>query len=129
MLTLIIAAVVLSFGLRKFVEMYKQTMAVLHREKLDVFATIIIPSDWDKNDFRHMVKVLKSLKIHFINLQPLTPLPKTGISFPEEELIIDKRNYPLWDLAHISVRPTKLSVPEFYQEILNKDIRQLQHQE
>jgi radical SAM superfamily enzyme YgiQ (UPF0313 family) len=99
--------------------MYKQTMAVLHREKLDVFATIIIPPDWDKNDFQHMVEILKSLKIHFVNLQPLTPLPKTGVSFPEEDIIIDKHNYPQWDLAHISVRPTKLSVPEFYQEILN----------
>lgn len=101
------------------VEMYKETMAVLHREKIDVFATIIVPPEWDKEDFRHMVKVLKSLKIHFVNLQPLTPLPKTGVSFPEEEIIIDKHNYSQWDLAHISVRPTKLSVAEFYQEILN----------
>jgi len=108
-----------TYNKKTSLEMYKQTMAVIHREKLDVFATIIIPPDWDKNDFQHMVKILKSLKIHFVNLQPLTPLPKTGISFPDEEIIIDKRNYPQWDLAHISVRPTKLSVPEFYQEILN----------
>ncbi|NJK96955.1 MAG: radical SAM protein [Bacteroidales bacterium] len=100
------------------VEMYKQTMAILHKENLEVYATIIIPPDWDKKDFRHMVKVLKELKIYFINLQPLTPLPKTRISFPEEDIIIDKQNYPQWDLAHISVRPTKLSVPDFYKEIL-----------
>ncbi len=100
------------------VEMYKQTMAVLHREKLDVYATIIIPPEWDKKDFRNMVKALKKLRIYFVNLQPLTPLPKTGVSFPEEDMIIDKQNYPQWDLAHISVRPTKLSVPEFYKEIL-----------
>lgn len=101
------------------VEMYKETMAVLHREKIDVFATIIIPPDWDKSDFKNMVDVIKSLNIHFVNLQPLTPLPKTGISFPEDQIIIDKQNYPQWDLAHISVQPSKLSVPEFYKEILN----------
>lgn len=101
------------------VEMYKKTMEVLHREKIDVFATIIIPPDWDKSDFKNMVDVIKSLGINFVNLQPLTPLPKTGVSFPEDQIIIDKINYPQWDLAHISVQPTKLSVPEFYKEILN----------
>lgn len=100
------------------VEMYAETMKVLHQEKIDCFATIIIPPEWDKPDFRHMVKVVKSLGIHFVNLQPLTPLPKTGISFPESQIIIDRTNYEKWDLAHISVQPTKLSVPEFYTEIL-----------
>jgi len=101
------------------VEMYKETMAVLKREKTYVFATIIIPPDWDKSDFKNMVDVIKALGIHFVNLQPLTPLPKTGVSFPEDQIIIDKLNYPQWDLAHLSVQPTKLSVPEFYREILN----------
>jgi len=100
------------------VEMYTETMAVLHREKMDVFATIIIPPDWDKSDFKNMVTVLKTLGIHFVNLQPLTPLPKTEVSFPDHLLLIDKQNYAHWDLAHISVQPTKLSVPGFYREIL-----------
>jgi hopanoid C-3 methylase len=101
------------------VEMYKETMAVLNREKIDVFATIIIPPEWDKIDFKNMVKVIKSFGIHFVNLQPLTPLPKTKVSFPEDQIIIDKYNYAQWDLAHISVMPLKLSVSEFYKEILN----------
>ena len=65
-----------------------------------------------------MVRVVKSLGIHFVNLQPLTPLPKTGITFPESQVIIDRTSYEKWDLAHISVQPVKLSVPEFYNEIL-----------
>ena len=99
-------------------EMYKKTMLVLHREKIDCFATIIIPPEWDKKDFRNMVKAVKSLGIHFVNLQPLTPLPKTGISYPESQIIIDRTQFDKWDLAHISVRPTSLSVSEFYKEIL-----------
>jgi len=100
------------------VAMYKDTMVVLHREKIDVFATIIIPPEWDRKDFKNMVKVIKSLGIHFVNLQPLTPLPKTGVSYPEDQMIIDKYEYEKWDLAHISVQPSKLTVPEFYKEIL-----------
>lgn len=100
------------------VSMYNQTMAVLHRENIDVFATIIIPPEWDKSDFKNMVDVIKSLGIHFVNLQPLTPLPKTEVSFAADQIIIEKLNYEQWDLAHISVRPTKLSVADFYREIL-----------
>ncbi len=100
------------------VEMYRETMAVLNREKIDVFATIIIPFYWDRGDFKNMVGVVKSLGIHFVNLQPLTPLPKTEVSFPPEQIIIDKTDYDKWDLAHVSVQPTKLSVAEFYEEIL-----------
>jgi len=99
-------------------EMYKETMNVLHRENIDCFATFIIPPEWDKQDFRNMVSVIKSLGIHFVNLQPLTPLPKTGISFPENQIIIDRKSYEKWDLAHISIQPTKLSLSEFYNEIL-----------
>jgi len=62
--------------------------------------------------------VIKSLGIHFVNLQPLTPLPKTGVSYPEDQMIIDKYEYEKWDLAHISIQPLKLTVPEFYKEIL-----------
>lgn len=109
------------------VDMYKVTMAVLHREKIDVFATIIIHPEWDKRDFRNMVAVLKSLGIHFVNLQPLTPLPKTEVSFPEDQIIIAKTDYPQWDLAHVSVRPAKLSVSEFYKEILKAYISILYH--
>ncbi|MFA6401718.1 MAG: radical SAM protein [Salinivirgaceae bacterium] len=100
------------------VAIYQKTMEVLHSAKIEVFATIIIPPHWDKKDFKNMVKVIKSLEIHFVNLQPLTPLPKTGVSFPAGQLIINRQNYPQWDLAHISVQPTKLTVTEFYKEIL-----------
>ena len=100
------------------VEMYSETMKILSRENIDCFATIIIPPEWDRQDFRNMVRAVKSLGIHFVNLQPLTPLPKTGISFPESQIIIDRTTYDKWDLAHISVQPSKLSVPEFYNEIL-----------
>lgn len=100
------------------VEMYKETMKVLRKEKIECFATIIIPPEWDKEDFRHMVRVVKQLGIHFVNLQPLTPLPKTGINFPENKIIISRNEYEKWDLAHVTVQPTKLTVSEFYKEIL-----------
>lgn len=98
--------------------LYRQTMKVLNKNNVDVFATIIIPPEWDKSDFRQMVRAVKSLGIHFVNLQPLTPLPKTGVSYPPEDILLEKEKFEQWDMAHIAVRPTKLSVPEFYRQIL-----------
>ena len=99
--------------------LYKKTMETLRRNKIDVFATIIIPPEWDENDFRHMVRAVKSLKIHFVNLQPLTPLPKTGIHFPSDKILLDKEKYEQWDMAHVAIRPSKLSVADFYRQILH----------
>lgn len=99
--------------------MYADTMKILKKEKIDCFATIIIPPHWDKNDFRLMVKMVKKLGIYFVNLQPLTPLPKTGINIKENDIILDKKSFEKWDLAHVSVRPSKLSVSDFYKEILH----------
>lgn len=100
------------------VALYAETMKVLHREKLDCFATIIVSPEWDKHDFKQMVNVIKMLGIHYVNLQPLTPLPKTGVSYPNERIIIERTDYDMWDLAHVSVQPSKMSVAEFYKEIL-----------
>ena len=99
--------------------LYKKTMEVLNINKIDCFATMIVSPDWDKNDFKKMVKAVKELGIHFVNLQPLTPLPKTGFSYPEDKLLIRKDEYEKWDLAHVSIKPTKLSTADFYKEIVN----------
>jgi len=98
--------------------MYKKTMDVLRAEKIDVFATIIVSPNWDKADFKFMVKAVRSLGIYFVNLQPLTPLPETGVNIPQEKIIVSRQEYEKWDLAHVTVQPEKLTVAEFYKEIL-----------
>jgi len=96
----------------------KEAMRVLNEIGIDCFATIILSPDWDVSDFTQMVKWLKELDIRFVNLQPLTPLPKTGVEFPGELILIEKQEYEKWDLAHISVRPSKMSVADYYNAIL-----------
>ncbi|MDP2891184.1 MAG: cobalamin-dependent protein [Bacteroidota bacterium] len=98
--------------------LYKQTMQVLKVNKIDCFATMIVSPDWDKADFKKMVQSVKELGIHYVNLQPLTPLPKTNFESPVESLLIKRTEYEKWDLAHVSIQPTKMSVAEYYREIL-----------
>jgi radical SAM superfamily enzyme YgiQ (UPF0313 family) len=99
-------------------ETNRKAMQILNRLGIDCFATLIVPPHWDKPDFREMTRNLISLGVHFVNLQPLTPLPGTDLAFPENQLIIDRRDYGKWDLAHISLKPEKLPVAEFYSEML-----------
>jgi radical SAM superfamily enzyme YgiQ (UPF0313 family) len=108
----------LKYNKRTTSDTYRETMRILHKEKIDCYATIIVPPEWGRNDFKTMVKAVKTLGIHYVNLQPLTPLPKTAIAYPQEKILIDPLDYPKWDLAHVAVQPEKMSVADFYREIL-----------
>jgi len=49
----------------------------------------------------------------------LTPLPATATDIPDEQLAIPRSDYARWDLAHVTVRPSQLSVAEYYQHIID----------
>jgi len=96
----------------------EECMFFLNQIRIDCYATVIINPEWDYKDFKILEKKLKELKIKYVNLQPLTPLPKTDFLIDEERLCIKKEEYEKWDLAHVSIKPTKMSVPEFYNQII-----------
>lgn len=100
------------------VETNYSAMGILNELKIDCYATIILSPDWNHEQFEKLGIVLKKLKIHYVNLQPLTPLPGTDFTVPEDNLLIGKDEYDKWDLAHISVKPTQMSVSEYYRQIL-----------
>lgn len=55
----------------------------------------------------------------FVNLQPLTPMPATEyFQTYKDQLLIPYEEHEKWDMAHLVVRPTKLSVRQYYVEIL-----------
>ncbi len=94
-------------------------MSVLNSNKVDCYAAVIISPSWSREDFRKAGDIMIELGIRFVNLQPLTPLKGTGLSVEDENLIIERNDFPKWDLAHVSIRPEKMSVEEFYKNILN----------
>jgi radical SAM superfamily enzyme YgiQ (UPF0313 family) len=95
-----------------------KAMKVLNELEVDCYATVILSPDWDKEQFRKLEIILKELKIHYVNLQPLTPLPGTDFRVSKDKLLIEPNDYAKWDLAHISISPSKLSVADFYKELL-----------
>jgi len=96
----------------------KNALQILNDNKVDCYAAIILSPSWDRADFLNLQKEIKNLKLRFLNLQPLTPLPLTGIEVADDSLVVDRRDYPLWDLAHVTIKPAKMGLPEYYALIM-----------
>jgi radical SAM superfamily enzyme YgiQ (UPF0313 family) len=96
----------------------EQAMKVLNDHKVDCYASVIVMPEWDKEDFRRATQKMLKLGIRFLNIQPLTPLEKTDFIFDESRLIIPRAECEKWDLAHVVIKPEKLTLSEYYQEIL-----------
>jgi radical SAM superfamily enzyme YgiQ (UPF0313 family) len=97
----------------------RTAMSVLNDYKIDCYAAVIISPSWTTDDFIKAGDIMTDLGIKFVNLQPLTPLKGTGLIINENDLIIKRTDYAKWDLAHVSIRPEKMSVKDFYINILD----------
>jgi hopanoid C-3 methylase len=97
----------------------EECIKILKELDIELYATLIIPLDFAKKDFRELIKWLKDLNVRFVNLQPLTPLPGTEI-FDEylSKLIVKREDYPVWDMAHVVLRPEFMSIRSFYLEMI-----------
>ena len=101
----------------------KQAMVVLNKFKVDCYAAVIISPSWSLSDFRKAGDIMIGLRIKFVNLQPLTPLNGTGLIVNEEDLVICRSDFAKWDLAHVTIRPEKMSLEDFYKNIRNLYLR------
>jgi radical SAM superfamily enzyme YgiQ (UPF0313 family) len=101
----------------------KLAMAVLNKCKVDCYAAVIISPSWDLSDFKKAGDIMIELGIKFVNLQPLTPLKGTNLIVNENDLVISRSDYAKWDLAHVTIRPEKMSLEDYYKNILKLYIR------
>lgn len=87
--------------------------------KVDCYATLILGINWGITEFKELKKWLLKLNLVFINLQPFTPLPGTLMGTTQNEpLRVSRTSYEKWDLAHLVIKPTKLSVANYYWQII-----------
>ncbi|HAE42708.1 MAG TPA: B12-binding domain-containing radical SAM protein [Clostridiales bacterium] len=97
----------------------EKAVNVLKKFGIELYATLILPMDFTKNDFINLGLWIKKMGIIFVNLQPLTPLPGTDIfSDYEKDLIIERNDFEKWDLAHLALKPIHLSIRAYYLEII-----------
>lgn len=97
----------------------KLAMSVLNHNNIDCYAAVIISPSWNQDEFKKARKIMNELKIKFVNLQPLTPLKGIRLEIDEEKLIVNRSDFARWDLAHVTIRPEKMSIEDFYKNILD----------
>lgn len=97
----------------------EECVKILKELDIELYATLIIPLDFAKKDFRELVNWLRDLNVRFVNLQPLTPLPGTDIfERYAPELIVKREDYQVWDMAHVVLKPEFMSIRSFYLEMI-----------
>ncbi|ABR49613.1 Radical SAM domain protein [Alkaliphilus metalliredigens QYMF] len=97
----------------------EEAVKILKRHDIEIYGTFILDMDFSKEDFKDLYGWIKKLDLTFVNLQPLTPLPGTEIyESYEKHFIIQKQEYEKWDLAHLVLAPTKMSVRRYYFEMI-----------
>jgi len=101
----------------------RMAMAVLNKYKVDCYAAVIVSPSWSAGDFRKAGDIMLELGIKFVNLQPLTPLKGTGLKVKEEDLVITRDDFAKWDLAHVAIRPEKMSLEDYYKNIRDLYLR------
>ena len=114
-----------AYNKRTDLDTNKECMHILNKLGIDCYAAIIVPPEWDTSDFHEAQKYINELKIKFLNLQPLCPLPGIDMRFSEKDLIINRKDFAKWDLAHVYIRPKRLTTKEFYDHILRLYIRSI----
>ena len=101
------------------VQINEKCIKILQDLDIELYATLIIPLDFKKKDFKQLVNWLRELNVKFVNLQPLTPLPGTEIfNSYEDSLLAKRQQYEVWDMAHVVIKPQYMSIKAFYAEIL-----------
>jgi hopanoid C-3 methylase len=96
-----------------------EAVRILRQYGIECYATVILGIDWTKAEFDRLYRFLTDMHIVFVNLQPFTPMPKTPY-FEEERanLLIPYEESEKWDMAHLVVQPTNITVRGFYAQII-----------
>ena len=97
----------------------EKAISILNKYGVECYATLILGMDWKDEDFNNLFKWVKKLNLRFVNLQPFTPMPGTPLYSPyKKELLIPREHYEKWDLAHLMLEPSKMSVSRYYWNII-----------
>lgn len=109
----------IKYNKKSEVKLNERAVEILQKYDVECYATLILGIDWGKEDFHRLYQWIKKLNIRFVNLQPFTPLPGTDLFQQyKNQLIVKREEYEKWDLAHMTVTPSKLSIRSYYFNII-----------
>ena len=107
------------FNKRSSLENNEKAIRILQKYGIELYATMILQPDFTKKDFRQIEDYIIGLNVSFVNLQPLTPLPGTEIYDDyKDKILVSRKDYAMWDLAHIVLEPEHMSIRQYYYQII-----------
>ena len=107
------------FNKRSSLENNEKAIRILQKCGIELYATMILQPDFTKKDFRQIEDYIIGLNVSFVNLQPLTPLPGTEIYDDyKDKILVSRKDYAMWDLAHIVLEPKYMSIRQYYYQII-----------
>lgn len=107
------------FNKRSSLENNEKAIRILQKYGIELYATMILQPDFTKKDFRQIEDYIIGLNVSFVNLQPLTPLPGTEIYDDyNDKILVPRKDYAMWDLAHIVLEPKYMSIRQYYYQII-----------
>ena len=107
------------FNKRSSLENNERAIKILQKYGIELYATMILQPDFTKDDFKQIEDYIIGLNVSFVNLQPLTPLPGTEIYDDyKDKILVSRKNYAMWDLAHIVLKPEYMSIRQYYYQII-----------
>ncbi len=99
------------------VELNRQAVAVLHRNGVDTYGSLIPRPDYTPADWERLHGFIEETGLYYLNISPLTPLPGTSI-WPEyrDRITVRRDAHALWDLSHV-VLPTRMPLKAYYRSL------------
>ena len=113
-----------SFNKKTSQNINEEAMRILQRYGVDCYAAIITAPDWSYQDFKMVGDKIIELGLKFVNLQPLTPLKGVDFDVDDTELVIKRNDFPRWDLAHVSICPSQMSLNQYFWVRFQLEVRQ-----
>lgn len=88
------------------------------------WGSFIIHPDWDKQDFKSLLKYIDLLKPELITFSPLVPHPLTPLyeAF-KARLLYTVEDYEKWNFGDVLIRPSKMSLQAYYFEVLKLTLK------
>jgi radical SAM superfamily enzyme YgiQ (UPF0313 family) len=97
----------------------KQATLLLQRHGIACWGSFILHPDWDRQDFRRLVRYIRHLKPELITFSPLVPHPMTALYEQYgDRLIYPKEDYDKWNFGDVLIRPSRMSLPAYYRQVV-----------
>ncbi|HAS72905.1 MAG TPA: B12-binding domain-containing radical SAM protein, partial [Clostridiales bacterium UBA8960] len=97
----------------------EQATLLLRANDIACWGSFIVHPDWDKDDFKRLMRYIRKLKPELTTFSPLVPHPMTPLyeTF-KSRLLYDVSDYDKWNFGDVLIRPSKMSLRAYYFEVL-----------